>query len=290
MNLIIGVIIVVGCIFGGYAAMGGHLLTLWQPWEVVMICGGALGAFIIANSMKTVIDSGKAIFSLFKKAPHGKDDYLELLSLIYAILRTARSKGLNSMESDLDEPQNSEFFKKFKGISGNPRGLRFLCDYLRLIQLGSTNAHELEALMDEEIETLTHELYETPKALNGMSESLPALGIVAAVMGVVKAMGKINAPPEVLGGLIGGAMVGTFLGILLSYCFVGPIASAVKARRSAEIGYFTCIKAGLLAHLNGYAPPISVEFARKVLTSDIQPDFFAVEKATSEIARQMPTS
>src|SRR5690606_13044728 len=165
----------------------------------------------------------------------------------------------------------------------NEKALRFACDYLRLIQLGTRNPHELENLMDQEIDTLLYETLKTPKALQNMADALPALGIIAAIMGIVKAMGAINAEPEVLGSMIGGALVGTFSGILFSYCMVGPVAAAVKVRREAEINYFSCIKAGLIAHLCDYQPQISVEYARKVLTTDVRPTFEEVEKATMAI-------
>jgi len=279
MRMVIGVIVVLLCVVGGFTAMGGHPGVLWQPWEIVIILGGAIGGYIVMNSKHVLMDTIWAIGSLFKKAPYSKEDYLELLTMLYVILRQGQ-KGLDAMAGDFDEPEKSAFFAKFPKIHKNHENLQFVADYLRLIQLGTKKGHELADLMDEEIETIRHELFETPKAIQtGMADALPALGIVAAITGVVKAMGYITAAPEVLGHMIGGALVGTLMGIMLSYSFFGPVAAAVKTRREAMLTYYVCIKAGLIAYLNGSAPQISMEYARKVIPFEVRPTFFEVEKA-----------
>ncbi|MEM1104691.1 MAG: MotA/TolQ/ExbB proton channel family protein, partial [Pseudomonadota bacterium] len=193
----------------------------------------------------------------------------------------AKSKGMMQLERDIERPYESELFGRFPRVLKHKMSIGFLCDYLRLISLGSEKSHELESLMDQEIETLHKEMSRPLKALQTMAETLPALGIIAAVLGVIKAMGYINQSTEILGGMIGGALVGTFLGILLSYGLVMPIAGIVRARRDERVNYHICIKAGLLAYLNGYAPQICIEYARKVLYSDVQPSFDAVEQATT---------
>lgn len=281
MLTIIGSLIVVGCVLGGYAALGGHLYVLWQPFEVVIICGAALGAFIIANPKSVLGKSAKAFKLLLKGPKHNKESYLELLSLQYAVFKMAKTKGMLALEQHIENPQESELFQRFPNFFNDMHAVIFLCDYLRLISLGADKPHELEALMDEEIETHHAETNQVANAIQTVADGLPALGIVAAVLGVIKTMGAITEPPEVLGRLIGGALVGTFLGVWLAYGFIGPIASALKAIYESEAKYYQCLKAGLLAHVRGNAPAISIEYARKTLFSEVRPTFLEVEEATS---------
>ncbi|WP_207477344.1 flagellar motor stator protein MotA [Arenibaculum pallidiluteum] len=281
MRFIVGFIIVGGSVLGGFTGMGGHLWVLWQPFEILIILGAAIGSYVVANPMSVLRDTTVTIGSLLKGRRAGRTEYLELISLIYLILRAAKSKGMNSLEKEIDNPRESQIFSQFPSVLRHERSLRFLCDYLRLMSLGLERPHEVESLMDEEIVTLSRELNQVPKALAGMADGLPALGIVAAVLGVIKAMGAISQPPEVLGQMIGGALIGTFLGVLMSYGFVGPIAGAARQRREAELNRYICVKVGLIAYLNGCAPQICAEHARKVLFADVQPSFDEVEGATS---------
>lgn len=281
MNLIIGSLIVIASVLGGYAAMGGNVELLWQPFEVLIIIGSALGAFIVSNPVRIIKDTGRAIMGIFRGNKYRREDYLELLSLLFAVFKQAKAKGMMALERDIEDPYSSDLFKRFPGVLANDRGLLFITDYLRLISLGSERAHELGELMDEELDTMQREQSQSPKAIGRVAESLPALGIVAAVLGVIKAMSAINQPPEILGGLIAGALVGTFMGVMLSYGFVMPLGAAVKTRREEDLNYYTCIKAALLAYLNGYAPQICVEYARKVLIKELQPTFYEVEEATT---------
>ncbi len=283
MLTIVGSIIVVVCTLGGYAALGGHLGVLWQPFEVVIIVGAAIGGYIIANPKPVLARTMKAIGQLVTGRRHSKESYLELISLLYTLFKVAKTKGMLTLEQHIEKPEESSIFQQFPTVAGNHHAMTFICDYLRLMSLGSEDPHTLEDLMEEEIETHHQEIYQVANAVQTMADTLPALGIVAAVLGVIKTMGSITEPPEVLGRLIGGALVGTFLGVWLAYGFVGPLASALKARYDAETKYFQCIKAGLLAHLHGYAPAISVEFARKALFSDVRPDFYEVEEATQAL-------
>ena len=283
MLLIVGSIIVVICTFGGYAAMGGHIAVLWQPFEVVIICGAALGGYIIANPKNVLMRSFRATRQAIGARRHDKDAYLELLSLLYQLFKIAKTKGMLTLEQHIEKPEESSIFQQFPGIYQNQAALTFICDYLRLMSLGSEDPHTLEDLMDEEIETAHQESYQVANAIQTVADTLPALGIVAAVLGVIKTMGAITEPPEVLGRLIGGALVGTFLGVWLAYGFVGPLANSLKSMYDAEIKYFQCIKAGLLAHLHGYAPAVSIEFARKALFADVRPDFYEVEEATQAL-------
>lgn len=283
MFFFIGVGTVFVCVFGGYMAMGGHLIVLFQPFELVIIGGAAIGALMIGNSKELL---GRIVGSLkyaVKGSRYSKESYLELLSLLYSVFKLAKTKGMLALEQHVEKPEESALFQQFPAFSEDKVAITFLCDYLRLLTLGTENSHELEALMDEEIETHHHEHEQVAAAVQSMADGLPALGIVAAVLGVIKTMGAISEPPEVLGKLIGGALVGTFLGVLLSYGLVGPMGSAIKATFEAEGKYLQCIKAGMLAYLQGYAPAVAVEFARKALLSEVRPSFYEVEEATSKL-------
>ena len=283
MFLIIGIVVVFACVLGGYMAMGGKIGVLWQPFEVVIIVGAAIGAYIVGNPKSVLGKTGKAFGKAMKGPPYTKEDYIELLSVQFQIFKLARSKGMLALESHVENPDDSDLFNQYPGFHDNHHALVFLCDYLRLISLGTESPHEMEALMDEEIETHHHENHRIASAIQTMADGMPALGIVAAVLGVIKTMGSITEPPEVLGKLIGGALVGTFLGVFVAYGIVGPIAQALGAVHDAETKYYGCMKAGLLAYLNGYAPAVCVEFARKALESDVRPTFYEVEEAVSEL-------
>lgn len=282
MLFIVGIVTVIVCVFGGYVALGGKLYVLWQPFELVIIGGAAIGAFILGNSKTVLLNTGKALGKLLKGPKYSKASYLELLSLQFAIFKLAKSKGMLALEAHVEDPHGSDLFKKFPILHSDHHALEFLCDYLRMMILGSENPFEMETLMDEEIDTRHGEEMQIANAIQAMADATPALGIVAAVLGVIKTMGSITEPPEVLGKLIGGALVGTFLGVLLAYGFFGPVASSLKQIYDAEIKYLQCIKVGLLAHMQGNAPAVSVEFARKALLEDVRPNFYEVEEAAEK--------
>ena len=284
MLFIIGAIIVSVSVIGGFVAIGGHLYVLWQPFEFVIICGAALGAFIIANPKSLLAKVGSAVGQMMKGPRHTKESYLELLSLLYAIFRLAKSKGMLVLEQHVENPEESELFGKFPLFFADKHALGFVCDYLRMMVMGSDNPYEMEPLMDEEIEAHHTEQMTLSNAFRTVGDGLPALGIVAAVLGVIHTMGSITEPPEVLGKLIGGALVGTFVGVLLSYGFVAPMADALKAVYDSETKYYQCIKVGLLAHMQGYAPSVSIEFARKALFSNVRPTFYEVEEAVDALS------
>lgn len=280
MFFIIGIVVVIVSVLGGYVAMGGKLYVLWQPFELVIIGGAAVGAYIIANPPAVLKHSGHAFSKLMKGSKYNKEAYLELLSLLFTVFKLAKSKGMLVLESHIENPFESELFQKFPIIYQNAHAMTFLCDYLRMMVLGAENPFEMETLMDEEIATHHNEEMHVSHAIQAVADGTPALGIVAAVLGVIKTMGSITEPPEVLGKLIGGALVGTFLGVLLAYGLFGPMASQLKAIAESEIKYLQCIKVALLAHMQGNAPSVSVEFARKALLSDVRPTFFELEEAT----------
>jgi chemotaxis protein MotA len=281
MFLVLGLVVVVGCVLGGYAAAGGHLGVLFQPFEIVIIVGAALGAFITANATQPQVlkETIAAIGKLTGGQRYGKADYLELLCGLYVLFRIIKVQGPVALEPHVEKPAESAVLQQFPKLLANHEALDFLCDYLRLVVLGAKSAREIDAIMDEEIETMRAHKAHVTHAIQSIADGLPALGIVAAVLGVIHTMGAITEPPEVLGHSIGAALVGTFLGILIAYGFVAPMAEAVKGGGASELKYVECIRQGILAHLNGSAPQIAVEFARKVLPHDVRPSFKEVEGA-----------
>ena len=283
MTVIVGILIVTGCVLGGYAGAGGHLDVLWQPLEFVIIGGAGIGALVISNPGKVLKGVAGGYGALVKGPKYKKDHYLELMTMQYQVFRMARTKGMLALEQHVENPHDSAVFQAFPKFHGDHHAVEFMCDYLRLMTLGTDNPHEVSDLMDADLDVHHHEAEHISHAMNSMAESFPALGIVAAVLGVIHTMGSITEPPEVLGHLIGAALVGTFAGILMCYGFFGPMAAAMKGIHDDEHVYFSCMKAGLIAHLQGYAPAVSVEFARKVLLSHQRPSFAEVEEACGEL-------
>jgi chemotaxis protein MotA len=274
---IVGYLIVIGSVFGGFALAGGHLGSLFQPVELLMIGGAALGAFFVGNSAKAIKATFKALPKAFKGSRHNKALYMELMALLYEILSKVRKEGLMSIEGDVEKPNESPLFSKYPKIQSDHHAMEFLADYLRLMVGGNLNAFEIENLMDNEIET-HHKEGELPvHVITKVGDALPAFGIVAAVMGVVHTMESVGIPPSELGKLIAAALVGTFLGILLAYGFVGPLASTLEQKLHEEAKMYDCMKVTLLASLNGYAPALAVEFGRKVLYSTERPGFTELE-------------
>jgi len=283
MFAIIGIVVVIASVITGYVATGGHLAVLWQPFEVLIILGAAIGSFLIGNPKAVIAGVGKNIGLVFRGSRHNKASYLELLSLLYSIFKLAKTKGDLALESHVEKPDESPLFQKFPKFTADHHTRAFLCDYLRLLTLGTNNAHEIEAIIDEEIEAHHHESHQISGSITNMADAMPALGIVAAVLGVIHTMGSITEPPEVLGHLIGGALVGTFLGVLMAYGFVGPIGRSLEQTFDTETKYLQCIKAAILAHMQGYAPQVSIEFARKILPSEVRPSFQEVEDTVTNL-------
>lgn len=277
-----GLLIAMGFDFGAFMKLMMIILKA-LPGEFVIIFGCAVAAFLIANSTETIKGVMKYFSALSKPSAYSKEDYVELLCMLFSIFKLARTKGWLAMEQHIEKPEESPLFEKFPTFQHNHHALVFLCDYLRIISLGNENPHEIEALMDEEIGTIeTHEGH-PGHAVQTMADGIPALGIVAAVLGVIKTMASINEPPEVLGKLIGSALVGTFLGVWLSYAFVAPIAGAMTHKAHTEVTYYKAIKVGMLAFLNGAAPQVAVEFSRKFLPHDVQPTFLELEEKLNEL-------
>jgi chemotaxis protein MotA len=281
MRLIVGVIVLFVCVIGGYVAEGGNLGVLMQPFEALIILGAAMGAFVIGNTGPVLKQSMKVFGTLFKGPRYNKAAYLELLGLQFSLFKLVQSRGILALESHIEDPENSVIFQAFPTFAKNHHAVEFMCDYLRMVTLGTRNQHEIEALMDEELETHHQEQERLVSAIQALADGTPALGIVAAVLGVIHTMGAINQPPAVLGEMIGGALVGTFLGVFCSYGLFGPMAQALRNIYEAENKYSLSMKAGLLAHVAGYPPAMAIEFARKALMSEVRPTFIEVEESTA---------
>jgi chemotaxis protein MotA len=277
VNIIIGLVIVFGCIIGSFMATGGHLNVLWQPYEFIVIIGAGLGAFVAGSPMKVIKDSGKALGEAFKYKVPKERHYLDTLGVLYSLMRDLRTKSRNEIEAHIDNPAESSIFQNAPSVLKNKELTAFICDYVRLIIIGNARSHEIEALMDEEIDTITHDSMKSYHALQNMGDSFPAIGIVAAVLGVIHAMGAITEPPEVLGQLIGAALVGTFTGILLSYCIMNPLIYMIKAVRSKQNRLYVIVKQTLIAYMNGSVPQVALEYGRKTISSYERPSIDAVE-------------
>ena len=279
MFILAGYLVVIGCVLGGYAMAGGHFGVIMHaaPLEMFIIGGAALGAFLVGNSSKTIKATLKFAPSLLKGSKQTKARYMELMALLYDVLTRARKEGLMAIEADVEKPQDSAMFKKYPLILADHHLMEFITDYLRMMVSGNLNAHELENLMDNEIETHHHEAMVPAGAIQSVGDGLPAFGIVAAVLGVVKTMASVGAAPAVLGQMIAGALVGTFLGILLAYGFVSPLAQLAGQKVDESSKELQCVKATLLASVQGYAPAVALEFGRKVLYSTERPTFIEME-------------
>lgn len=289
MIKIIAIIGVLGCTIGGFLVAGGSmyiitgLIAKALPGESIIILGSAIMAFIIANSMHTIKSTLSYFGRMLKPEVYVKDDYLEMLSVMYSIFKLARTKGWLALESHIENPQDSELFNNFPKFAADHHAVTFLCDYLRIISLGNDNPHEIEALLDAELDTMEEEKMHAGHAVQTLADGLPALGIVAAVLGVIKTMASITEPPEVLGKLIGSALVGTFFGVWIAYGFFAPMANAINERATNELKYYKVMRVALLAFLNGAAPQVAIEFARKTLTHDTQPSFLEVEETVNAL-------
>jgi len=279
MFVIIGWVVVILCVFGTFVAHGGNMGPIFValPWEMTMIGGATLGAFLANNQMTVIKSTIASTVACFKGSKYTKARYLELLALQYDILQKARKEGLMAIEQDVENPEQSALFKKYPTVGSDHHVVEFITDYLRMMVSGNLNAHEIESLMDSEIETHHQEAHAPVAAMQRVAGGLPAFGIIAAVLGVVKTMGSVGQPPAVLGAMIGSALVGTFLGILLAYAFAEPLAGLMEQKVEESGKELQCIKTTLLASMQGYAPATAIEFGRKVLLSTVRPTFSELE-------------
>lgn len=279
MNVIVGIVLVLGCVAGGFVLSHGKLAALWQPYELLVIGGAALGAFVIANPPWVIKASLKSIPLMMKGSKFKKGFYLDALALMYDLLTKARKEGMMSLEPDVEEPEKSTIFGKYPKVAGDHHAVDFLTDYLRLMVGGSIkNSFELENLLDIELETHHGEAHQASAALTRVSDGLPGFGIVAAVLGIVVTMGALGGPAAEIGQHVAAALVGTFLGILLAYGFVGPMATLVEHLSRDESQFYVVLKTVLIAAQQGYSPQIAVEFGRKAIFSVERPSFRELEE------------
>jgi chemotaxis protein MotA len=278
MLLIVGALIVLGSVAGGYMMHGGVLGALWQLNELVIIGGAAIGALVIGTPLPLIKALIGRFGGFFKSAPT-KDIYLDLLALQYQLYRLTQQSGVMALEAHVEEPEKSTIFSRFPTFLANHHAVAFLSDSVRVIILGGVTPHDLESLLDEDLDVHHHEALKPAQTLAKVADALPGLGIVAAVLGIVITMQAIGGPPEEIGHSVAAALVGTFLGILASYGFVQPMASSMEHMVEAEGRYLVCIKAGLLAVYKGFPPAIAVEFARRTLPEDVRPTFTESEQA-----------
>jgi len=284
--ILIGLGVVLGCVFGSFIASGGAIgpLVASMPFELLTILGAAIGTFMMANSSRDIKHLGSGVKMAMKGPRYGRQDYLELLSLLFYLVRLASMKGMKALEPHIEAPSESAAFRAFPKIAENTQARNLICDYLRMIGMNANDPYQIDEIMGRELKKTLREEMHLPHALQSVSDALPALGIVAAVLGVIKTMGSISKPPVVLGEMIAGALVGTFLGILLAYGIVAPIAARLTSVIGEEASYFDLIRAVLVAHLQGNAPIVSVEIGRKDVPGSLMPSFEEVEEATSSLS------
>ncbi len=274
-----GLLFLLLCVFGGFTVAGGSIMAILEamPMEMVVIGGAALGSFSMANSLHVMKDSAAGLKKVFAGSRYKRDDYIELLGLLFKLLRLVTTKGNMAVESHIENPETSSIFLDFPKVRANTPVVLVICDYMRMVGMDADDPHQIEDVMARELKKTLVEKMHPVHALQVMADGLPALGIVAAVLGVIKTMTHINEPPAVLGQMIGGALVGTFLGVLLAYGLVGPIASRLKQVVEEEARYFEVIRAVLVSHLHGNAPQISIETGRKMVPNEFMPTFNALE-------------
>lgn len=282
---IIGLILTFVCVFGIYIESGGKIEIILHalPHELGMIGGASLGAFLVANKGTVAKKTLKEFAVTFKGGKFKKQDYKDILCLMFSLCKLMKSKGMIALEQHIEKPAESPIFSQYPKVLKDHFATDLICDTLRSLTMGMENPMQVEEVIDRQLEKHHHEALAPGHALQNVADGLPAIGIVAAVLGVVKTMASITEPPEVLGGMIGGALVGTFLGVFLAYTIVGPIASKVQAVRNEDHQFYFIIRDILVAHLKGMAPQVSVEMGRGQIPTHYQPTFAEMEEATSAI-------
>jgi chemotaxis protein MotA len=276
---IIGVVVVLGCIAGGYVMEKGNFLVLMQPAELLIILGAAIGTVLIGNPPYLLKGIITGIVGVLKGSPFTSSLYLDTLKFLSDFFSTSRKNGLTALETDLDEPDKSALFKRHPKFAQNKEALHFFCDTMRTLLAGGVEIHDLDHVMETDLEVLHKQARLPAGALSTMADSLPGLGIVAAVLGVVITMGSLGGPPEEIGHKVAAALVGTFLGILLCYGFLGPLAANIKKQTDSESDYFVCLRMGMLAYMKGVSPMLALEAARRAIPHHVRPTFQEMDKA-----------
>ena len=279
MFAIIGILVVLGAVVGGYLMEHGKLLVLMQPAELLIIGGAAAGTLLIANPLSTVIAIIKGILGVLKGSPHTKASYLETLKMLNELFMQARKQGMVKLEEDVEDPVKSAVFSKYPKFLANHHAVHFICDTIRMSISGGVPAFDLDQMMEMDMDVHHHEAMGPISALSTVADALPGLGIVAAVLGVVITMGALGGPPEEIGHKVAAALVGTFLGILLCYGFLGPLALNMTKMNDAELDYLRCLRQGVIAFVKGSAPVLAVEFARRSIAGEFRPSFKELESA-----------
>ena len=281
---IIGILVVLGCIAGGYLMEKGSLLVLMQPAELIIIGGAAVGTVLIGNPpyiLKSIITS---LLAVFKGSHYSSNTYLDTLRFLNDFFSTSRKNGITALETDLDEPDKSALFKRHPSFAKDKEAMHFFCDTMRTLLAGGVEVHDLDQIMETDLEVLHKQALLPAAAISTMADSLPGLGIVAAVLGVVITMSALGGPPEEIGHKVAAALVGTFLGILLCYGFLGPMAANIKKQTNAESDYFLCLRMGLLAFMKGVPPILALEAARRAIPHHVRPTFQEMDKACRKAA------
>jgi chemotaxis protein MotA len=283
MFVIIGIVVVIGSVIGGFVMHHGQLAVLVQVNEFIIIGGAAFGSMLISAPMRILKHLWSNLVMLFKGDPYTKEEFLNLLKTMFELFHIATKDGLMNVEAHIEKPESSPIFSKNQFLLHHHHALPYFADTLKLLLSGGVPAHDLESLLDSDMETLHMESAQAPGLLSKVSDSLPGLGIVAAVLGIIITMQAINGPPEEIGMKVAAALVGTFLGILLCYGFLGPMASHIETIHQSEARYLECIKVGIISYAKGNAPATVVEFSRRVIFSDFRPTFADLETAVKEI-------
>ncbi|HTB11238.1 MAG TPA: flagellar motor stator protein MotA [Bryobacteraceae bacterium] len=279
MFAIIGILVVLGAVVGGYLMEHGKLLVLMQPAELVIIGGAAAGTLLIANPLSTVIAIVKGMLGVLKGSPYTKASYLETLKMLNELFMQARKQGMVRLEEDIEDPSKSQVFSKYPKFLAHHHAVHFICDTIRMSISGGVPPFDLDQMMEMDMDVHHHEANVPVNALSTVADALPGLGIVAAVLGVVVTMGALGGPPEEIGHKVAAALVGTFLGILLCYGFLGPLALNMTKMNDAELDYLRCLRSGVIAFVKGSAPVLAVEFARRGIPSEFRPTFKELEVA-----------
>jgi chemotaxis protein MotA len=279
MFALIGIVVVLGAVAGGYLMEHGKLLVLMQPAELIIIGGAALGTLLIANPLPVVMKIVKGLLGVLKGSPYNKAGYLETLKMLSDLFMVARKNGMVKLEEDVENPEKSEVFSKYPTFLANHHAVAFVCDTLRMSISGGVPAFDLDQMMEMDMEIHHHELSVPVNALSTVADALPGLGIVAAVLGVVITMGALGGPPEEIGHKVAAALVGTFLGILMCYGFLGPLAAFMGKMNDAEGDYFRCLRQGVIAFVKGSPPALAVEFARRSIPGEVRPTFQEMDAA-----------
>ena len=285
MFQIIGIVLLFGLVFGSFIMTGGNIGVIIEaaPHELMAIMGAGVAAFLISNSMTVIKSTGGGMGKVFKGPKWKPSDYRDLLSLLFLLTKTMKSKGVIALESHIENPHDSTIFSRFPKIGKDHFAIDFICDTLRMMTMNLEDPHQVEDAMENQLEKHHHEALGAPHAMTSLADALPALGIVAAVLGVIKTMGSITEPPAVLGEMIGSALVGTFLGVFLAYGLVGPMATRMAAVIEEEAAFYKIIQSVLVAHLHGNAAQISVEIGRGNVPSGAQPSFLELEESLSQM-------